>query len=270
MSRPIDQMKIGKKLARDLGELHIRARTHAGFPKLPEKERKKLVVLYEKQWAKKLVSEEQKKSGLIETRYVKGLLTASFMLTPGLRMDSAQKDPGAFRLHIQYDPQDLGAAGWVTRQIKIHQKELRSAQHLDGSVDGWNQQILKQLDRIQIRSESLILVGETKVARSELLNRYPALKLGWPDGLNVRPMKNRKELEAVIRIIRTEFKKNPQFGWFVNSPHFLDQVRKEFLKSIQSARKTVFVIMKGKRVVGEFEFAPTPGMKMASLGLNLS
>src|SRR5262249_2076751 len=116
----------------------------------------------------------------------------------------------------------------IAELLKKNRKRLQAGE-LVCQLDANYAALLPALSKLGIHIQSLITIGEPKRALKKLRAHYGrgALEEAFSrNGLEVIPMRA-SQLNSVMEVIRSEFQRNPQFGWFVGTPSYLAQAKKE-------------------------------------------
>jgi hypothetical protein len=190
------------------------------------------------------------------------------------------------RLHLRLGPLEPAAnrakiLRWARAMLAKHQKQIRPPR-LKMILD-WPARILlrecvsRGASKGGLYIDSVVLLGDTRQALGALRRKYGLLKK-FPQrlGLRVEPLRTRKQASECLRILKAEFTRNPQFGWFVATPGFLKMQEREYLASIRAKDGPYnFVILsRDGRIVGEFGFHPNPsnpfGATLGSMGFNFA
>ncbi len=197
-----------------------------------------------------------------------GKLRAALFVFEGKPFYSKTAKEHACRVHA--DPKDPVALAWLRRKIRTHRKSLKRKK-LRFSLEWPLRSVASAVFKSGLYLDSLVLLGDVRIARRELKRRYGVIEI--PKPFRIVPLE-RRHIDSVLRHQKRLFRANPQFGWFVATPEFLKMQRAEFLAGLKARRKTGprdFVIFKGKELVGQFgvDINPEPifGQPTGGMGL---
>ena len=168
---------------------------------------------------------------------------------------------------------DDAARRWLAAKLRAHADLLGKGTTVNLAPE--DAKLLPTFARLGIHPEALVLAGDPRRALRGLRRVYGDLGgAELPDGLRIAPVTTAAHVRESLRIIETEFRRNPRFGWFVASPHFLGILRQKLEGARKERRPSEFVVLDGRRVVGHFGFhfkkTGWLGRPTADLGLNFS
>lgn len=202
--------------------------------------------------------------GVFESFRSNGSVRALVMLTPGIAYSFLKLKGNHWQFKILCDWEDPDALAWTRTMLAKHRTLLKSHEFA-GFMDAGLWSLLPDLKRCGISIEAVSLIGRTKLA----IKKCPT-SIVWPSGYFVRRVQ-KKDIRELLSLMRTEFRRNPQFGWFVSHPQFLKMARDGFLKDCKRKRPFEFVVIVNRKIVGHFGAHVTNphgfGYKSASIGI---
>lgn len=212
-------------------------------------------------------------NGTYSTFYENGKLLGYVSLKSGGSMTALAKDSSLKNLRLWVDPYSKTAMKWAACEIQSLGRQW--GDRFDCTVDYWCEPLLKEFERHGVYLSCVIIDGNVKQSLKRLERKYPSLRIQRENlDFQIRPMKSASDVEAAIKIIKKEFSRNPQFGWFVTHPSFLNEIRKEMKAGMKKKYTHDWVIVKKGKVLGQFGYTPTKAFdgktKTASFGLNFS
>lgn len=238
-------------LIHDISEQRLRGSADSSrFFKYSSKGRK-----FSEKGIAKILSDSER-TGIFQTYYRGNKLLASFAI---------YQDNNDFFIPIQQvfftrAPYSQLARDWLREQFWLYRKELEkdtTLYLLESERD-----MLDDLYRAGFFINSRVTQGCPKRALTGLVETYnPPMDLDHL-GLEVRNL-GMKDIEGICKISRAEFRKNPQFGWFVTSKTFQKQFRKSLLHQLSSkeGKETQLAVFTNRgKIVGHAGayISPTP------------
>jgi len=218
---------------------------------------------------RKLLTDAEK-SGVIEVlRDLKtGSARAAFILAFETPFYSTKLAPTA-RLILRHGEQV--SDDWIRTLLKKHRAFFTSEFVM--LLDAQNLNFLEDLSSLNIHIESVILAGEPRKAILSLKKKYGNLKWEKYTEFPGRELRTAKEVDAVMKTLKREFTRDPQFGWFVASKAFLARERKMLNRERKKPLATHFIIINDRgNIAGHFGFEIDQnnifGHRMASMALN--
>jgi predicted N-acetyltransferase YhbS len=205
-----------------------------------------------------------KKNGLFEC-FIVGKKTRALILTYGEKDQffGLKTRPWIFICK----PDDKIAYQWIVRWMKAHQKLLSKDSNV--FLPSSYGKIVPSLEKTGFSIDSIILDGQVKVALSRLMKKKNPSRDLQHLGLNIRKMK-KSDISAILKINKEEFSKNPQFGWFVATPAFLKQHKKDLNRILKQKDHSHYIIEKGEKVLGHFGSDAKRGDAHGGLSLTFS
>lgn len=172
-----------------------------------------------------------------------------------------------------FSSNDTVAVRWIRLHLKKHRALFDKGVFLQLPAN--QRSILPDLARLGSRVHSVIYGGNSRVALGTLRKKYG--HLSWQQntflpGLEITPLCTEFQVREVMKIIKTEFTRHPEFGWFVASREYLTHETKQLNRQRKTREPMNYVIMKNGKILGEygFELSKRNGKKTASLALNFS
>lgn len=170
-------------------------------------------------------------------------------------------------------PGDAASLEWAKSVLEDNESLL--GKRCFGKIEYWQKQLIPWFESKGIGIRAVWLQGEVNKSLKRLRAHY-GKNLREPfvnAGLYIAPARTVSEIDAYIRIIKSEFTKNPQFGAWVNEPKFLKLVRIDFKNSLKKS-KPPLLIYKNKEICGGLDILEVSrgldGKKRAVFGINLS
>lgn len=159
---------------------------------------------------------------------------------------------------------DARALKWLLGTLKEEKSSLDDNTFIFLAASYAN--FLPELFELGFSVDSLILEGDPKKAL-KLLKR----NLNPPEdlrhlGLSIRRAE-KKDISKILKLSKTEFTRNPQFGWFCASPKFLKAQRIELTRGMRRKDHSHYVIEKGKNFLGYFGSDASREKKLAGITL---
>lgn len=140
------------------------------------------------------------------------------------------------------------ARTWMKSALKTRKLELARGEINLMLMEAYSQ-LIPFLTRQKLHIESVILIGKPKPAFAALTKHYGKLQL---QELKVKPVRTAAQIRSAILLLKEEFKRNPQFGWFAADPKFLAKERKILRSAAKSRNRTHFVIENQGEVIAYF------------------
>ena len=128
-------------------------------------------------------------------------------------------------------------------------------------LDGELRSLLPTLARCGVHVHSLILSGDPGASLRALERHYRELDWESTIDFRVERIRTTAQAAAILRIIREEFTRNPQFGSFLATPIYLKRERARLLEECRQpyGKYTTYVILdRTNRVRGAFGFERRP------------
>lgn len=196
--------------------------------------------------------EASMRQGICDPFYVDKKLKALFLL------GHVQLVPG-FPLYWGFVETDRSKESdkWLLDRLKKHLPFFEPSTMLE--IPHYLQHLLPKFYSLGYFIDTVRTVGSPGVAYKRLMEaRAPEDNLDRL-GLSVSKLRSVAELRQVEEIERAEFKRNPQFGWFVNSEKFLDQMFEMRKNNANDPSSCLRVIKRGNEVLGYFGYNRQPG-----------
>lgn len=191
------------------------------------------------------------KRGVCEFLYQDKQLKAFFLLL------YTQLAPGLpfYRGFVQTD-QSKESEKWVIEKL-----ETQSSFFTENSMMDFPHYLKHLLPQVYLKGyfiDSVRTVGRPKEAYANLMKfRNPKNSI---DGCTIEKIKNKNDLKQIQKIEFKEFKRNPQYGWFVSSKPWLDNQYKLRFENLKNPEAFMRVIKKGKKVLGYFGYSAQAGI----------
>lgn len=192
--------------------------------------------------------EKSKSRGKVEYHYAGKKLLGFLLIFP-----SAHEVTGASQWSVILDlrtgsPQ---ARKWALAAIKSHFKFFKKRK-LSFNLMPLYKFLLPALYREGLSIDSVILIGNPKKALSGLKKRYGDLSWHSRSDFCISPVRSKAQILQVVEIVRSEFTRNPQYGWFCADERFIQKESANLRKSLEKKDSTQYIVVEGKRVVGKF------------------
>jgi len=146
---------------------------------------------------------------------------------------------------------------WVLKKMKEHLSFFTTDTMLE--LPYYLHHLLKPLYKAGFFIDSVRTVGNSKSASQRLLESGKHLK-ARAQGLSFQPLKTLAELKHIQIIQKEEFRRNPQYGWFVGSDAWLKQSLESRKADLKNPEACQYVIKKGSQTLGYFGYSLYPGL----------
>lgn len=233
--------------------------------------RKRLFLFVHKNFVERILRD----GGVIELkRDRKAKLEAAFLIGSGSCIpDKKMKQPySCFVAFTRVG--DTSALEWV--KTNLFQHRARLMQGCDSHLDPWQSSLLPTLKKMGIYPTSITLQGEIEAGLKKLKKHYGNSLMAplQQNGLRIELGKNKHDVDAYIRVIKSEFTRNPQFGSFVASSFFLNAIRSHILKEFRKGRRPLLVVKRGGKILGGIDHSEIAkdlnGKSRTGFGINLA
>lgn len=166
-------------------------------------------------------------------------------------------------IQLDFNPRSRRAQEWILERFKNRRHEYTSETAI--FLPPAYRKVLPRLEKLGFRVDSVMQTGGVREALKKLVrSKNPPVQLDHLN-LHLRPAR-RKDIDAIMRLFKTEFSRNPQYGWFCADPRFLRQMRRDLNSGLKVGRHHHFVIQNARqKIVGYFSGHPRKG----SAGLSL-
>ncbi|MNL01562.1 hypothetical protein D3C87_1220360 [compost metagenome] len=213
----------------------------------------------------------EKGGGLLLRRSKKRQLVAAILITTV----PVEFQPKIFerKFMILSMPGDSSSLKWVKSVLEENESLL--GKRCFGKLECWQKDLIPWLEIRGIGIRSVLLHGD--VDRSlRLLRTHYGKELREPfekTGLHILPARSIKEIDNYIRLIKSEFTKNPEFGPTIKNQKFLKFLKIDQRNNMKNGNPPLLVY-KGKKLCGGLDLLEVPAgldrKKRAVFGINLS
>jgi hypothetical protein len=255
-------MGIPKNIKRQILDLHLFLERNHG----PHAHRPAAKNYLEKHFNLSL-KRAQKRDGVVEYFEQGGKVRAAFLLwNERFKIEGSTVLNGVVLCSVR----SAKAKHWILEtaakyRFRYNQEmHVRVSQSLDFLIPG--------LSKSGLFVNDVILSGRVDRALSLLRKKYPTLDGDAPEGFRFEPLRTELQMKACLSICKSEFSRNPQFGWFCATSGYLKYLTKQCRQSMKSKFPSEFVMTKDGKVFGQLGFAkpryiPYLGARRAGIGL---
>ena len=106
--------------------------------------------------------------------------------------------------------------------------------------------------------ESVVLLGPTDKGLRNLVKKLDPPRNLNHLGLEIRKISSPKDIERVIKIYKSEFGRNPQFGRWAGDSRYLKWMKKGMIEDLKKKQLNGFVICSDRKVLGYFGYSIFP------------
>ncbi len=234
-----------ERLIRDAVELRLAAiASHACYTRRPETQ-KALLKGYRANYKQAL------NKGTIQTFYSGSQLLGVLFSGPSRLEQTGQR---LTKLTLDFRLGSPEALKWTKKALK--EARARSPKsEINLMLMAPYRALIPSVSKNDMHVENLILVGDTKVSLASLRKKYGKLE---QSDFSINPIRSERQIRDSLSILKREFERNPQFGWFVADPRYINKERKMLRLEAKRRRPNYFVMESGGKTLGYFgvEFNP--------------
>jgi hypothetical protein len=189
------------------------------------------------------------KYGICEPLYKGRALKAIFLMT------KVQLVPG-LPLHWGLVETDRSreAERWLITKLKEHSGFFADSSMLE--FPAYLRASLPKLEKAGFFVDSVKTFGEVRASHRRLTQVSKSFSDPASLGLSIERLRRVDDLRQITRIEEREFRRNPQFGWFVPSKNWLKHSFRTRKQCLNSPDACLYMVKKGKKVLGYFGCTP--------------
>lgn len=134
--------------------------------------------------------------------------------------------PNHQTLTVAVDMQNKFAKQWLTKTLST-MFDLEAEKIFRVVLSNDQLKLIPSLKKIGLQIEDYYLVGKTKVALRSIKAHIETKKLCIPRDIILSNLSTPQQIDQIIRIKRSTFRKYPQFCWFGHFAKYLESEKKE-------------------------------------------
>lgn len=202
-----------------------------------------------------------KRTGVVEVLYNKNLkLEAIFWL---FKSTQSFHNVPMMILEVHRNKNSPSALIWLNKKLEQYKYKIKG--HCEALISPNDNELKRVMVKNGFHTSSLILLGKTHIAYKNLVKKFNPTKDVTSLGLKITSIESIKDIDQIIKIHRREFKRNPQYGWFVAKPQALKTFKEVLLKQRKAKSAFVFKNLNGK-VLGYFSGSSRHNFRMGLTG----
>lgn len=171
-------------------------------------------------------------------------------------------------------PRDRAAHNWAKTILNDHLP--KGGRPCEGRIEPGQMDLLPWLCSQGFGIRSVRLEGGVESSLRRLRRHY-GKKLRTPfeqAGLTIAAARSSAEITPYLRILRTEYRRNPQFGTHVTDPRFQRAIRRDLARTMKHGEKSLWLIRRNGKLVGGVDVFESSshidGKRRAWFGVNLT
>lgn len=202
-----------------------------------------------KKSCKRRLAESQKSSGKMDVIYRQKKVSAALTLY----LDS-ESVPGIKFPHLTIDLNAKGTAAIADAKILVDRNASLYTNKTVSFVLASQPRLREILEKTGFAVESIVLFGPVAEGLKSLVKKINPPRNLKHLGFEIKKIASPENVQSVMKLYKSEFRRNPQFGLWASDKKYLQQMKQSMEAELARNKLNGFVICKRSKVLGYFGY----------------